>query len=55
MRRKIIELYFGDGHHLSIRYIVRYKEHWWSRWHYLMDGRYPRLFTSEEIKAMKEE
>lgn len=51
MKTRISKLYFGNGIH---RYIIAHKEHWWSRWRYVMDGKYPRLFTSEEIKAMEE-
>lgn len=49
--KRITALYFGEG---IKRYLVEYRKHWWQRWHYVMDGRYPRLFTSEEIKAMEE-
>lgn len=49
MKHRISKLYFGDGIHL---YIIKYKEHWWSRWHYVMDGRCPRLFTEDDLKAM---
>lgn len=51
MKTRISKLYFGNGIH---RYIIAYKEHWWSRWHYVMDGEHPRFFTFEELKAMEE-
>ncbi|MBQ0076814.1 MAG: hypothetical protein KBS69_06760 [Bacteroidales bacterium] len=51
MKREIAQIHLGCG---LDRYVVRYKKHWWSRWHYIMDGGYPRLFTSEEIKAMED-
>lgn len=52
MKTRISKLDFGNGIH---RYIIAHKEHWWSRWRYVMDEKYPRLFTSEEIKAMEEQ
>lgn len=52
MKREITELYLGDCH---CRYVIRYKKHWWSRWHYMMDGKYPRLFTKDELKTMERE
>lgn len=51
MKTRLHQLYFGDG---IIRYTIEQKAHWWSRWHYMMDGKYPRLFTREELKAMEE-
>jgi hypothetical protein len=44
-KTKISKLILGD----TIRYTVEKKFHWWERWHYIMDGRYPRLFTKEEL------
>jgi len=44
-KTKIHELIIGD----EIRYTVEKKFHWWERWHYIEDGRYPRLFTKEEL------
>lgn len=34
-----------------VRHIVKYKKHWWSKWHYIMDERcgVPELFTVEQI------
>lgn len=34
-----------------VRYYVKYKKHWWSKWHYIMDERcgVPELFTVEQI------
>lgn len=29
-----------------ICFIVKYKRHWWQRWHYIMDKSTPRLFFS---------
>ena len=48
MKRKITALYIAPPVGV-IRYIVRQKENWWSCWHYIKDGQYPRLFTHEEI------
>lgn len=31
------------------RYTVQQREHWWNKWHYIYDGRYPRLFTLAEL------
>ena len=52
MKTRITALYFGDG---IKRYLVEHREHWWQRWHYVMDGHYPRLFTWSEVKEIKEE
>lgn len=46
MKTRISKLYFGDG---VIRYTIQHKEHWWQKWYFMMDGQYPRLFTSEEV------
>lgn len=54
MRTRISELIIGD----SLRYTVEKKNHWWERWHYIMDGKYPRLFSQQELikfKMIKEE
>ncbi len=34
-----------------VRHTVKYKKHWWSKWHYIMDERcgVPKLFTVEQI------
>lgn len=49
MKTRLHKLYFGDG---IIRYFVEQKAHWWSRWHYIMDGMLPRLFTKDELKSL---
>ena len=45
MKRKITCLLLGDQY----RYTYQQKEHWWNRWHYIYDGKYPRLFTLAEL------
>ena len=30
-------------------YTVRIKEHWYNKWHYVSEGRYPKLFTLGEL------
>ena len=45
MKRKISCLLLGEQY----RYIVQKKAHWWNRWHYILDGKYPRLFTLAEL------
>lgn len=42
MKIKATRLLIGEAHY----YVVQTKKHWWSRWHYIYDGAYPRLFTS---------
>jgi hypothetical protein len=32
------------------RFTVETKDHWWNRWHFIFDGSYPRLFSSEDLK-----
>lgn len=49
MKVRITSLYLGMG---IIRYIVKCKEHLWCRWHYMMDGQYPRLFSKEELELL---
>ena len=49
VRRKITALYLGEG---IIRYTVQNKFKWWQRWQYVMDGRYPRLFSAEELRLL---
>ena len=44
-KRKITALILGD----CIRYTIQQKEHWWNRWNYIFDGKYPRLFSYEEV------
>ena len=41
--------YFSEQ--FIIQYLIKYKKHWWSRWHYIMDEkrRVPELFTVEQI------
>ena len=46
MRYKVTQLLIGDVQ----RYTVQTREHWWSKWHYIMDGQYPRLFSNKELK-----
>lgn len=48
-KTKITALYLGEG---IIRYIIEYKEHWYSRWRFMMDGSYPRLFNEDELKLL---
>ena len=45
MKQKISELIIGD----VLRYTVQTKKHWWSRWHFIMDGTFPRLFKADEL------
>ena len=46
MKIQFSQLIIGD----CLRYTVKKKEHWWNRWHYIYDGRYPRLFSEEELE-----
>lgn len=46
---RISKLYFGNG---VIRYTLERKEHWWSKWHYMMDGNYPRLLSEDELRLL---
>lgn len=48
-KTKITTLYLGEG---IIRYTIEHKEHWYSRWHFMMDGSYPRLFNENELKLL---
>ena len=43
---------FGE---VKMRYLVRQKKHWWSRWKYIKEHGVPRLFTSEEILKFKKQ
>ena len=47
MKYNINKLALGDG---IIRYTVQTKKHWWNKWHYIMDGNQPQLFSREELK-----
>lgn len=38
-----------------IRYTIEHKEHWYSKWHFMMDCDYPRLFSAEELKLLNYE
>jgi hypothetical protein len=49
IRRKITALYLGGG---VIRYTVQNKFRWWQRWHYMMNGDLPRLFSAEELQLL---
>jgi uncharacterized membrane protein len=49
MKVRITSLYLGMG---LVRYVVKRKEHWWCRWHYIMDGQHPRLFSKEELNLI---
>lgn len=49
IKRKITALYLGEG---IIRYTVENKFRWWQRWHYMMNGNYPRLFSAEELQLL---
>ena len=44
-RRRITALLLGD----CIRYTIQQKEHWWNRWRYIEEGKYPRLFSYKEL------
>ena len=35
-----------------IRYIVKYKKHWWSRWKYVKEHGVQKLYTKEEIEKL---
>ena len=48
MKHKISKLIIGD----YIRYTLQTKKHWWNKWHFLMDGKMPRLFTGEELARL---
>lgn len=48
-KTRISELYMGEG---VIRYTIEHKDQWYSRWYFMMDGNYPRLFSSEELKIL---
>ena len=49
MKYRITPLLIGD----MVRFTVETKNHWWNRWQYIFDGNYPRLFSSEELKIIK--
>lgn len=49
MKTRISKLYFGKG---IIRYTIEHREHWWQKWHYMMDGISPRLFSKEELDLL---
>lgn len=49
MKYRVTPLLIGD----MVRFTVETKNHWWNRWHYIFDGNYPRLFSSEELKIIK--
>ena len=44
-KTRIAGLIIGD----VILYTVEKKFHWFERWHYIMDGPYPRLFSQKEL------
>ena len=46
MKYRITPLLIGDME----RFTVKTKDHWWNRWHFIFDGSYPRLFSSEDLK-----
>lgn len=48
-KTNISKLYLGEG---IIRYTLQHKDHWYSRWHYMMDGDYPRLFSKDELELL---
>lgn len=48
-KTRISKLYFGEG---IIRYIIEYKDHWYSKWHFVIDGDYPQLFSEENLKLL---
>ena len=50
MKHKINMLALGDS---IIRYTVQVKEHWWNKWHYIMDGNQPQLFRRDELRQLK--
>lgn len=48
-KTRISKLYFGEG---IIRFTIEHKDHWYSKWHFMMDGKYPRLFSKDELELL---
>lgn len=48
MKYRVTSLLISD----MIRFTVETKNHWWNRWNFIFDGKYPRLFNSEELKKL---
>lgn len=46
MKYRVTSLLISD----MVRFTVETKNHRWNRWNFIFDGKYPRLFSSEELK-----
>ena len=46
MKYRISKIKTNDN---TIMYLVQYKPHWYSNYHHLFDGLYPRIFTQEDL------
>lgn len=45
MKYRVTSLLISD----MVRFTVETKNHWWN---FIFDGKYPRLFNSEELKKL---
>lgn len=48
MKYRVTSLLISD----MVKFTVETKNHWWNRWNFIFDGKYPRLFNSEELKKL---
>ena len=50
MKYRVTSLLISD----MVRFTVETKKNhwWWNRWNFIFDGKYPRLFSSEELKKL---
>ena len=49
MKYRVTSLLISD----MVRFTVETKDHWWwNKWNFIFDGKYPRLFNSEELKKI---
>ena len=49
MKYRVTSLLISD----MVKFTVETKNHWWwNKWNFIFDGKYPRLFSSEELKKL---
>lgn len=48
MKIKFMCFLFGEEYY----YTVKIKEHWYSKWKYIYNGQYPRLFRLDQLVGM---
>ena len=48
MKYRVTSLLISD----MVKFTVETKNHQWNRWNFIFDGKYPRLFSSEELKKL---